>query len=245
MTNLTGKVALVTGGNSGIGFAAAQELAQAGARVIITGRRKEAVEEAATLLGVDGLLADQSKLTDIETLAALVAQKYGRIDILVINAGISKLTTIENATEEVYDEVMNVNLKGAYFTISRFIPVLNDGSSIIVISSSSASKATPQTSIYASGKMAINTVIKIAAVELAPRKIRINAVSPGPFSTAIMEKTGLSAPGMQDYIVARVPLGRLGIPAEAGKLICFLAGEDAVFITGAEYMIDGGQSLNQ
>lgn len=245
MKNLNGKVALVTGGNSGIGFAAAQELVEAGAQVIIAGRRKEAVEEAATMLGADGFLADQSKLSDIETLAAAVARQYGRIDILVINAGISRLTTIENATEQVFDEVMNVNLKGAYFTLSRFIPVLNDGGSIIVISSSSASKTTPQTSIYASGKMAINTVVKIAAIELAPRRIRINAVSPGPFSTAIMEKTGLSDPRMQDFIVTGVPLGRLGIPAEAGKLIGFLAGEDAVFITGAEYMIDGGQSLNK
>lgn len=245
MENLKGKVALITGGNSGIGYATAKELIANGARVIITGRRKDAVEKAASELGATGLLANQASISEIETLATDVAQQFGKIDILVVNAGVSKLTAIEDATEQLFDEVMDLNLKGAYFTLSRFIPLLKDGGSIILISSSSASTSKPQTSVYTASKAAINAVIKIAAVELAPRKIRVNAVSPGPFATEIMEKAGLSDPKIQDYIIAGVPLGRLGVPAEVGKLISFLAGDDSAFITGAEYLVDGGQSLNK
>ncbi|SKA16350.1 SDR family oxidoreductase [Sediminibacterium ginsengisoli] len=245
MQNLQGKTALITGGNSGIGYAAAKELVANGAKVIITGRRKEAVEKAAAELGAVAMIADQSKMADIETLSATVATQYGKIDILVVNAGISKLTMIENATEELFDEVMDLNVKGAYFTLSRLIPVLNDGASVVLISSSSASKSIPQTSVYAASKVAINAVMKIAAVELAPRRIRVNAVSPGPFATEIMEKAGLNDPKTQEFIKSGVPLGRLGIPAEAGKLISFLAGDDAAYITGAEYLVDGGQSLNR
>lgn len=245
MKNLTGKVALITGGNSGIGYSTAKDLIENGAQVIITGRRKEAVEKAAAELGATGLVADQTKVADIEALAKEVAHQFGKIDILMVNAGVSKLTTIEAATEQLFDEVMDLNLKGAYFTLSKFIPVLNDGASVILISSSSASTSKSQTSIYTASKAAINAMIKIAAVELAPRRIRVNAVSPGPFATEIMEKAGLTDPKMQDFIISGVPLGRLGIPAEAGKLIRFLASDEAAFITGAEYLIDGGQSLNK
>ncbi|WEK34969.1 MAG: SDR family oxidoreductase [Candidatus Pseudobacter hemicellulosilyticus] len=245
MKELTGKIALITGGNSGIGYAAAKELISNGAQVIITGRRKEALDKAAAELGATGLLADQSNLTDIESLASYVLQQFGRLDILVINAGISKLTSIQDATEQLFDEVIDLNLKGAYFTLSRFIPILNDGASVIVISSSSASTAAPQTSIYTASKVAINAIIKVAAIELAPRRIRVNAVSPGPVATAIMEKAGLGDRDMQDYIIAGVPLGRLGDPAEVGTLIGFLASDKAAFISGAEYLIDGGQSINR
>lgn len=244
MKSLQGKVALITGGNSGLGYAAAKELVANGAQAIITGRRKEAVAKAAAALNATGEVADQSSLRDIENLAVHVAQQFGKIDILVVNAGITKLTTIEKATEELFDEMMDLNLKGAYFTLSKFIPLLNDGASVLLISSSSASTSTPHNSIYTASKAAINAVMKIAAIELAPRRIRVNAVSPGPFATEILEKAGLTGPGMQQHIIAGVPLGRLGIPAEAGKLISFLASDEASFITGAEYLIDGGQSIN-
>jgi NAD(P)-dependent dehydrogenase (short-subunit alcohol dehydrogenase family) len=245
MKKLTGKVAVITGGNSGLGYASAKELIENGAKVIITGRRKEAVEKAAAGLGATGLIADQTKLADIERLAGEVSKQYGKIDILMINAGATKLTSIEAATEEVYDEMMNLNLRGAYFTLSRFIPVLNDGASVIFISSSSASKCTPHTSIYMSGKAAINAVVKVAALELAPRGIRVNAISPGPFATEIMEKSGIADKDTQAYIVSQVPLGRLGAPSEVGKMVSFLASDDAAYITGTEYLIDGGQSLNK
>lgn len=244
-TALQGKTAVITGGNSGIGYAAAQELIRHGAQVIITGRRKEAVEKAATELGAISLIANQAEISAIHSLASTVAREYGKIDILLINAGISKLTSIELASEGLFDEVMDLNLKGAYFTLSAFIPVLNDGASVIFISSSSASTSKPYTSVYAASKAAINAVMKIAAVELAPRRIRVNAVSPGPFATEIMEKAGIADAQTQHLIKAGVPLGRLGIPSEVGKLIGFLAGDNAAFITGSEYLIDGGQSLNK
>lgn len=244
MKSIQGKVALVTGGNSGLGYAAAKELIANGAQVIITGRRQEAVTKAAIDLGAIGEVADQSSLRDIENLVEHVSQEFGKLDILVVNAGITKLTTIENATEQLFDEMIDLNLKGAYFTLSKFIPILNDGASVLLISSSSASTSTPHNSIYTASKAAINAVMKIAAIELAPRRIRVNAVSPGPFATEILKKAGLTGPEMQEHIIAGVPLGRLGIPAEAGKLISFLASDEAAFITGAEYLIDGGQSVN-
>ncbi|WP_126246670.1 SDR family NAD(P)-dependent oxidoreductase [Chitinophaga rhizosphaerae] len=245
MQTLIDKTALVTGGNSGIGYAAAKALAGSGARVIITGRRKPAVDKAASELGAVGMIADQANVTDITALAQGIAMQYGQIDVLVVNAGVSRLTAIADASEELFDEVMDVNLKGAYFTLSRFIPLLRDGASVILVSSSSAVTAKPQTSIYTASKAAINALVKVAAVELAPRGIRVNTVSPGPFSTAIMEKAGLDHPDTQHFILAGVPLARLGVPEEAGNLIRFLAGNDAAYITGADFLIDGGQSLNK
>ncbi|OCX53385.1 short-chain dehydrogenase [Mucilaginibacter sp. PPCGB 2223] len=242
MKKLKGKIALITGGNSGIGHAAAQELKANGAEVIITGRRKEAVEKAALELGVTGLIADQSSLLDIDGLAKEVIEKFGKIDILLINAGVMKFATIELMPETIFDEVMNVNFKGAYFTLSKFIPGLNESASVILLSSTSAHISPPQASVYAASKAALNAVMKIAAVELAPRKIRVNAVSPGPVATEIMNKIGLNQT-LEDHMISTIPLARFGQPAEVAKLVAFLASDDAAFITGAEYLIDGGQCI--
>ncbi|HEY5749274.1 MAG TPA: glucose 1-dehydrogenase [Chryseolinea sp.] len=245
MKNLNGKIAIVTGGNSGIGYAAAKALKENGAQVIITGRRKEAVEKAASQLGVEALVADQSSIEDIHALVAAVAKRSGTVDILVVNAGITQLTDIEHAPEKVFDDIMGVNLRGTYFTLSKFIPVLNEGASVILLSSTTAHTNKPYTSIYCASKAAVNAVMKIAAVELAPRKIRVNAVSPGPIATELMEKGTMNDPKLQELIVSGVPLGRLGKPEEVGNLISYLAGSDASFITGSEFIIDGGQVLNK
>ncbi len=245
MKNLKGKVAIVTGGNSGIGYACAKELKESGATVIITGRRKEAVEKAAAELDVEGLIADQSNVADTGALVAEVSRRYGKVDVLIVNAGVTQLTDLEHATEKIFDDIMGVNLRGTYFTLSKFIPVLNDGASVILLSSTSAHTNKPFTSIYCASKAAVNAVMKIAAVELAPRRIRVNAVSPGPIATEIMQKGGLSDPKTQDFIVSGVPLGRLGRPEEVGGLICYLAGSEASFITGSEFIVDGGQVLNK
>jgi NAD(P)-dependent dehydrogenase (short-subunit alcohol dehydrogenase family) len=149
MENLTDKVAVITGGNSGIGYATAKALNENGAKVIITGRRKEAIENAATNLGVTGLLADQSSLADIDRLVTEVAEQFGKIDILLINAGITKFAPIELMTENMFDEIMNVNFKGAYFTLSKFIPVLNDNASVVLLSSTSATISPQSASVYA------------------------------------------------------------------------------------------------
>src|ERR1700722_2786197 len=168
MKTLKDKIAVVTGGNSGIGYAAAKVLKELGASVIITGRRKEAIDAAAKELGVTGIVADQAKLSAIVYLVKTIKEDFGNVDILFINAGILAGSDIEHATEEVFDNVMDVNFKGAYFTLSRFIPILNDGASVIFLSSNTASMNVASTSFYASSKAALISIMKIAAVELAP-----------------------------------------------------------------------------
>lgn len=242
MKNLKDKVAVVTGGNSGIGYAAAQRLKASGANVIITGRRKDAIEKAAAELQVAGLVADQSRLSDIENLARQVEGQFGKVDILVVNAGITKFSTIEQIEESQFDEMMNVNFKGAYFTLSRFIPLLNEGASVIMLSSTSATISPQTASVYAASKAAINAVVKIAALELAPRKIRINAVSPGPIATEIMTKIGLNET-LENQLIQSVPAGRMGKAEEVASMIHYLAGEEASFLTGSNFLVDGGQSI--
>lgn len=246
MNNLKDKIALITGGNSGIGYATAKELKEQGATVIITGRRTEAVEAAAREIGVTGLVADQSKVSDIADLANRVQQQFGKIDILFINAGILGMTTIELATESLFDEVMAVNFKGAYFTLNKFIPILNDGASVIFLSSNVASMNHIASSIYSSGKAALNSVMRIAALELAPRKIRVNAVSPGPTETEILNKAGFDAASLtqvKENILTRVPLARMGTAPDVGKMVAYFCSDAASFITGAEVVMDGGMSL--
>jgi NAD(P)-dependent dehydrogenase (short-subunit alcohol dehydrogenase family) len=242
MLSYKNKVAVITGGNSGIGYATAKTLREAGAHVIITGRRKEAVERAAQELHVYGVVANQSVLSDIEKLAATVAQRFGKVDILLINAGVTKFAPIELMTESMFNEIMDVNFKGAYFTLSKFIPGLNDNASVILLSSTSATISPPSASVYAASKAALNAVMKIAALELASRKIRVNSVSPGPVATAIMNKLGLDK-SIEEQMIDSIPLGRLGNPGEVADLITFLSGENATFITGSNFLIDGGQSV--
>jgi NAD(P)-dependent dehydrogenase (short-subunit alcohol dehydrogenase family) len=246
MENLKGKIAVVTGGNSGIGYATAQELKAQGAEVIITGRRQEAVGAAADRLGVIGLVSDQSNLSAIENLVAILKERFGKIDILFINAGVLGGANIESAKEEVFDYVMNVNYKGAYFTLSRFIPILNDGASVVFLSSNTASMNGVNSSIYSSSKAALNAIMKIAALELAPRKIRVNAVSPGPTETEILNKAGYSdeeLKGVKAWIIEKVPLRKMGTASDVGKMVAYFCGEAANFITGAEIIMDGGMSL--
>ncbi|MBD1363227.1 SDR family oxidoreductase [Mucilaginibacter sp. ZT4R22] len=248
MENLKGKIALVTGGNSGIGYATAAELKAQGAEVIITGRRKEAIEKAAAELGVTGLLADQGKVSDIEELAAQVGLRYGKIDILFINAGVLEMTLIENATENAFDNVIGVNFKGAYFTLSRFIPLLNDGASVVFLSSNTAGMSAANSSMYSSSKAALNSIMKTAAIELAPSKIRVNSVSPGPIQTEILNKAGYTEEQLTQihhWMIDRIPLKKIGQPGDIGKMVAYFSGEAANFITGAEIIMDGGMSLKQ
>lgn len=242
MKNLKNKVAVITGGNSGIGYATAKALNENGAKVIITGRRKDAIEKAASELHVNGLLADQSSLSDIDELVAKVKEDFGKVDVLLINAGITKFAPIELMTENMFDEIMNVNFKGAYFTLSKFIPILNENASVILLSSTSATISPQSASVYAASKAALNAVMKIAALELAPRKIRVNAVSPGPVATEIMNKLGLDN-AVEAQIITSIPLSRLGKADEVADLITYLSGDSASFITGSNFLIDGGQSV--
>lgn len=246
MKNLEGKIAVVTGGNSGIGYAAAQELKSQGAKVIITGRRTAAVITAAQALGVTGLVADQGNVIAIEHLASTVKEQFGKIDILFINAGVLGGADIEHADEATFDQVIGVNFKGAFFTLSKFIPLLNDGSSVVFLSSNTASMHGANASIYSSSKAAVNSVMKAAAIELAPRKIRVNSVSPGPTQTEILNKLGLddvARKNLDDWMIERVPLKQLGAAEDVARMVAYFSSDAAKFITGAEIIMDGGMSL--
>ncbi|WP_029269922.1 SDR family oxidoreductase [Flavobacterium sp. KJJ] len=246
MENLKNKVAVITGGNSGIGYATAKQLKEEGATVIITGRRKDAIEKAALELGAHAIVADQSRILDIENLASKVKQDFGQVDILFINAGITGQTAIEDATEVLFDSIFNINFKGAYFTLSKFIPILKDGASVVFLSSNTASMSYASTSIYSSSKTALNAVMKIAALELAPRKIRVNSVSPGPTETEIMKKVGLNeeeVTALMSAIVDKIPLKQMGTAEDVAKMVSYLSSDKATFITGADFIMDGGMVL--
>lgn len=243
MNNFQNKIAVVTGGNSGIGYAAAKELKEKGATVIITGRRKDVLEKAAADLGVTGLVANQADINDTEQLVATVTEKYGQVDILFINAGIAAISPIENVSEQHFDDIMNINFKGAYFTLSRFIPILRDGGSVVFLSSIVASTTSVASSVYSASKAALNSVMKSAALELAPRKIRVNAVSPGPIATEIMHKAGLddaTLSTIKDSLITKSPLKRMGTSEEVASIVTYLSDDAAGFITGSEFIIDGG-----
>lgn len=246
MDNLKDKVAVITGGNSGIGYATAKQLKEQGAQVIVTGRRKEAIEKAAQELGVTAVTADQVSVSDIENLVAKVKEDFGAVDILFINAGIAGLGTIEQTSEELFDSIMNVNLRGAYFTLSKFIPILKDGASVVFLSSNTASMPGPGSSVYSASKTALNSVVKSAALELAPRKIRVNSVSPGPTETEVMKKVGLdetTVKGIMDVVVEKVPLKQMGKAEDVAKMVSYLTSDAAKFITGADFIMDGGMVL--
>lgn len=247
MNDLTGKVAVVTGGNSGIGYETAKYFKAAGAKVIITGRSQDKVASAAAVLGVKGILADVINLTAIDSLVAQVKEEFGTIDILFVNAGIFSPAPVGQITEDMFDNQMGINFKGAVFTTEKFLPILNDGSSIINLSSINAYTGMPNTAIYAASKAALNAYTRTAATELAGRQIRVNSVNPGPVYTPIFGKTGMPEEQLNQFAQAmqeRIPLKRFGQPEDIAKLVTFLASDDASFITGSEYNIDGGINLN-
>ncbi|WP_264537377.1 SDR family oxidoreductase [Flavobacterium sp. N1736] len=247
MDNLKNKVAVITGGNSGIGYATAKQLKEQGATVIITGRRKEAIETAASQLGVTAIVSDQSNVADTENLVAKVKQDFGQVDILFINAGITGLGTIEQTTEALFDSIMNINFRGAYFTLSKFIPILKDGASVVFLSSNTASMSYAGSSVYSSGKAALNSVMKIASLELAPRRIRVNSISPGPTETEVMKKAGLDAETLKtimEAVVDKIPLKQMGTSEDVAKMVSHLSSDASKFITGANFIMDGGMVLN-
>lgn len=246
MENLKKKIAVITGGNSGIGYATAKEMKAQGATVIITGRRQGALDKAAAELGVTGLIADQGDVAQITRLADQVREQFGQIDILFINAGITSSAPIVEATEAHFDSIFNVNFRGAYFTLSKFIPLLKDGASVVFLSSNTASMNGANLAVYSSGKAALNAVMRIAAVELAPRHIRVNSVSPGPTQTEILNKLGLdeaARKGLDDWMIERIPLKKIGTATDVAKMVAYFCGDAASFITGTEVIMDGGMSL--
>jgi NAD(P)-dependent dehydrogenase (short-subunit alcohol dehydrogenase family) len=245
MKRLEGKVAVVTGGNSGIGLATAKRLQEEGARVAISGRSRKTLEEAVRTIGngVIAIQADVAKLADVDKLYAEVAQKLGKIDVLFVNAGVVKFAPLAETSESAYDEQFDINIKGAYFTIQKALPFLNDGSSIILNTSVADSKGTVGTSAYSATKAALRSLARTAAAELADRGIRVNTVAPGPIITPIFERTGLPKEAVDEFakeLIAKLPLKRFGQPEEVASTVAFLASQDASYITGVEINVDGG-----
>jgi NAD(P)-dependent dehydrogenase (short-subunit alcohol dehydrogenase family) len=245
MKKLEGKVAVVTGGNSGIGLATAKRLQEEGARVAISGRSKKTLDEAVKTIG-NGVVAVQSdvaKLADIDKLFAEVSQKLGKIDVLFVNAGVAKFAPLADTSESTYDEMFDINIKGAYFTIQKALPFLNDGASIILNTSVADSNGTVGASAYSGTKAALRSLARTAAAELVGRGIRVNAVAPGPIVTPIFGRTGLPQEAVDEFakgVIARVPMKRFGQPEEVAGAVAFLASQDASYITGVEINVDGG-----
>ena len=245
MKRLEGKVAVVTGGNSGIGLASAKRLQEEGARVAIVGRSKKTLDEAVKTIGngVVAVQADVSKLPDVDKLFAEVSKKLGKIDVLFVNAGVAKFAPLADTSESLYDEQFDINIKGAYFTIQKALPLLNDGASIILNTSVAGIKGTTGTSAYSATKAALRSLARTAAAELAGRGIRVNAVAPGPIVTPIFGRTGLPQEAIDDFIKnvgGSVPMKRLGQPEEVAGAVAFLASSDSSYITGEELHVDGG-----
>jgi NAD(P)-dependent dehydrogenase (short-subunit alcohol dehydrogenase family) len=245
MKRLEGKVAVVTGGNSGIGLATAKRFQEEGARVAILGRSRKTLDEAVKTIG-NGVVAvqgDVAQLADVDKLYTEVSQKLGRIDVLFVNAGVAKFVPFAETSESTYDEQFDVNIKGAYFTIQKALPLLNDGASIILNTSVVDQKGTAGASAYAATKAALRSLARTTAAELVGRGIRVNTVAPGPIVTPIFGRSGLPKQAVDEFakeIVAQVPMKRFGQPEEVAGAVAFLASQDASYITGVEINVDGG-----
>ena len=239
------KVAVITGGNSGIGYAAAERLRDEGAQVVIVGRNAEKVAKAADELGVVGLTADVSDPAQLDGLYEELKRRYDKIDVLFANAGVAYFAPVPAVTEEFFDSITNINQRGLFFTLQKALPLLADGGSIVVNTSVVNQIGMGPAGVYAATKAAARNIVRSFAAELAPRNIRVNAVSPGPIETPIFGKMGIpeeQLKGMTQDFESRVPLQRLGKPEEIASAVAFLASSEAGFITGAELPIDGGMT---
>lgn len=241
---LSAKIALVTGGSSGIGLASAQELANQGATVYITGRRQEELDAAVALIGpaARGIRADASILSDLDGVFSTIASESGRLDVLFANAGGGDMMPLGAITEEHFDRIFGTNVRGVLFTVQKALPLLTQGASVILTGSTAAVKGTANFSVYSASKAAVRNLARSWALDLKDRSIRVNVVSPGPVRTPGLG--GLVAQeqrqGLFDMLAADVPLGRIGEPEEVGKTVAFLASDDASFINASEIYVDGG-----
>jgi NAD(P)-dependent dehydrogenase (short-subunit alcohol dehydrogenase family) len=246
--SLEGKTAIVTGGTTGIGLAAAQRLAAEGAHVFVTGRRKAELDAAVEKIGAGatGVQGDVSDLADLDRLYAAVRQQGRRVDVLFANAGGGSFASLEQVTEEHFDQTFGINVRGLVFTVQKALPLLNDGASVILTASTAATSGAETFGVYAASKAAVRSFARTWANELKGRAIRVNAVTPGSIDTPGI--TGLApdeaqAEQLKGYLAGQIPMGRMGRPEEVADAIVFLASDQSTFITGAELYVDGG--LNQ
>jgi NAD(P)-dependent dehydrogenase (short-subunit alcohol dehydrogenase family) len=243
---LDNKIALITGGTTGIGLATAQLFIKEGAKVIVTGRNPETLEQAKQALGsgADVIAADTSDLKAVEQLFKTIAERYTKIDALFVNAGIAKFAPLEQSSPEMFDEQFNVNVRGAYFTAKHAAPLIAEGGSILFTASMVTSIAEPMASVYSATKAALRSFGRSLAFELAP-KIRVNTISPGPIETPIFGKLGLPAEVIQGFaadMTQRNPLKRIGHADEIAKAALFLLSSESSYVTGVELFVDGGMA---
>lgn len=245
MTEYEGKRVVITGGTSGMGLVTAKLLVENGARVLVTGRNEPAVQSARRELGPKALVvkSDASSLSDMDSLAARVKSEFGTLDALLVCAGTTKFVPFKDMTEKLYDEVLAVNAKGPYFTIQKLAPVMSDGSAVVIVTSVANVLGLPMISAYAASKAALRSMVRSLAQELLPSGIRVNAVSPGPIDSGILEKAmpKEQAEQTKKQMIAENPMKRFGRSEEVAKALLFLAFE-ATYTTGAELVVDGGGS---
>lgn len=243
-TSLNNKIALITGGSAGIGLATAQEFAVRGAKVYVTGRRQAELDAAVAVIGrtATGIRADAANLGDLDRVMAQITRETGRLDIVFANAGGGDMLPLSAITEEHYDRIFVSNVKGVLFTVQKALPLLVDGGSVVLAGSTTTLQGTENFSVYSASKAAVRNFARSWLLDLKPRRIRVNVVSPGPVRTPGL--AGLVPPEHQEGLFAHlasvVPMGRLGEPEEIGKAVAFLASDDASFINGIELFVDGG-----
>jgi NAD(P)-dependent dehydrogenase (short-subunit alcohol dehydrogenase family) len=242
-----GKIAVITGGNSGIGLATAQRLVSEGAYVFITGRRQTELDAAVKLIGknVTAVQGDVANLIDLDRLYATVKQQKGRVDILFANAGGGEFAPLGSITEAHYDKTFNANVKGLLFTVQKALPLFTNGGSIILNASIVSIKGTPALSVYSATKAAVRSFARTWTLDLKDRRIRVNAVSPGPIDTPGVDGLAKTAEELAQFkaaMISGVPMGRMGTSDEIAKAVSFLASDDASFITGIELFVDGGMA---
>ena len=247
MGKLKNKVALITGGTSGIGLATAKDFINEGATVIITGRNRKTVDETAKQLGATafGFVSDAGKLSDIFGMQEQIKKYANKIDILYVNAGYGKFAPVEMANEAHFDELFNVLVKGAFFTVQQILPLINEGGSIILNTSIVTETGSQNTSVYSAAKSAVQSFIKTFAAECTAKKIRVNGISPGYITTNIFNNTGMSPEQIKEVIAATIPtipMKRFGEASEVARAITFLASDDASYIHATELTVDGGMS---
>lgn len=244
MGRLEGKVALITGANSGIGLASAKLFASEGARVILSGRRSEAVDKAVreTGNGSIGFVGDVASLDDHDRLVALAKEHFGRIDVYFANAGVISLSKFQDSGVDMFDQTFSVNVRGTYFGIQKALPILSDGGTIIMTGSIASYIALDEHNVYAATKAALRSFARSWAKDLRDRRIRVNVLSPGPTRTPIIEKAGRDVDELANAIAELIPLGRIGEADDLAKVALFLASDDSSFVNGIELSVDGGMA---
>jgi NAD(P)-dependent dehydrogenase (short-subunit alcohol dehydrogenase family) len=244
---LEGKIALITGGTTGIGLATAKRFVGEGARVIITGRRKEVLDTAARDLGtqVIGIQADSGKLDDLDRLYAQIKKQYGHLDIVFANSGIGEFASIDQATEEHFDKTFAINVKGVFFTVQKALPLMKAGGAIVLNASAGSGKGIPAFGVYCATKAAVRSFARTWTNDLKDRKIRVNVVSPGPVDTPAVDALAgdpEQAKQMRAAVASQIPLGRYGESDEIAKAVVFLVSDDSSFVAGVELFVDGGMT---